>query len=185
MLCTLLAGCRVKRTLRVTSDPPGAVVRLDDERIGETPVSREFHHYGVRNVTVRLDGYRAHCEQIELRPPWYGRFPLDIVSEVLIPIGWKDHRRLRVKLIEGNDRVSPPELRSVFERADLLRLAGPEGPRELPPTRPRQLPILDGDSPEGSDGSDGSDGENSATNSGVPSPSPTPEREGTPDAGAR
>lgn len=135
----------MERTLAVTSDPQGAAVRLDDERIGETPVRYEFHHYGVRHATLRADGYRTHSERIGLKPPWYGRFPLDIVSEVLLPFGWKDRRHLHAELLVGEDRVSLPELRSVFERADILRLAGPEGPRELPPTRPRELPILERD----------------------------------------
>ena len=145
VLLAAVAGCRTERTLLITSEPPGAEVRLDGEAIGATPVQHEFLYYGKRRVTLRCDGHCTHSEEVELKGPWYGRFPFDIVSEVLIPIGWKDRRHLHVELIPGDQVVAPPELRSVLERADALRRAGPEGPRDLPPPRTRTLPPLDAD----------------------------------------
>ncbi len=135
-LAVLAFGCAAERTLRITSEPEGAVVRLDDETIGTTPFDLSFTHYGIRRVTLYKPGFRTHSEQIELEPPWYEHFPMDFVSEILLPFGWKDERKYHVALVRGSEVMTPPSLRSVIERADALRQAGPEGPRDLPAPRP-------------------------------------------------
>ncbi len=129
------------RTLEITSDPPGAEVRLDDSKVGLTPVSIPFEHYGIRRVTLYKEGFRTHSEQIELGPRWYSRFPLDLVTEVLIPLGIDDRRRHHIDLVQGEEVMSLPSLRSVIERASVLRHSGPEGPRNLPETRPTVVPV--------------------------------------------
>jgi hypothetical protein len=134
------ASCRAVRTLKITSEPEGAVVRLDDKTIGTTPVKVPFEYYGRRRVTLYKEGFRTHSEQIDLRAPWYGHFPLDIVSEVVLPFGWKDKRHLHVDLVAGSEEMSLPDLRSVFDRAEALRRAGPKGPQALPEVKPREVP---------------------------------------------
>ena len=128
-----LVGCAADRSLILTSEPPGADVWVDDDRVGVTPVKVEFFHYGTRRVTMRMEGYGTFSQKLEVSPPWYGRFPIDIVSEVLLPIGWDDHHPLHVVLERGEDDLTLPTLRSVLERAETLRRAGPSGPQELPP----------------------------------------------------
>jgi hypothetical protein len=118
-------------------------VRLDGRKIGTTPVTVDFGAYGTRLVTLYLDGYHTHAERIRLKPPWYSRFPLDIISEVLLPLGLRDRRVLRVRLEPGQEVVTRPSLRSVLERADVLRRAGPTGPTELPAPQPRELPPVE------------------------------------------
>jgi hypothetical protein len=127
------AGCRAQRELRITSEPPGAEVRIDDELVGTTPFSLPFIHYGVRRVTFYLEGHQTRSVLAEVEPPWYGRFPVDIVSEILLPFGWRDVHVLHVDLDLGRDIYAGPTLRSVFERAEALRRAGPQGPRDLQP----------------------------------------------------
>ena len=140
LACAVALACAPRRTLVIESTPPGAQVRLDDQvLVGETPLRQPFEHYGIRQVTLYLHGYQTHTERIELDTPWYAYFPLDLVTEVLLPFGWRDTRRLRVDLKPGEEFVSLPTLRSVFERADILRLAGPDGPRNLPPPSIRPL----------------------------------------------
>ena len=73
---------------------------------------------------------------MDLDAPWYGRFPADIVSEVLLPVGWRDRREVRVTLEAQSGAVSAPDFEKVLENAESLRLAGPEGPRTLPPRAP-------------------------------------------------
>jgi len=134
VLCSsVLCGCAAKRTLTITSDPSGALVRLDDEPIGETPMEVEFLHYGTRRVSYSLEGYLTTSVLIEVRAPWYARFPVDIFSEVILPIGWRDDHAVHASLTPGEEQLQPPALRSVLERAEALRRAGPTGPRELPP----------------------------------------------------
>jgi len=136
----LLAACQAKRTLELSTTPPGADVRLDDEFVGRTPVKVAFEHYGTRRVTFYLEGYRTVSKQLELSPRWYAQFPLDFVSEVLLPLGWRDRRRYHEQLVPGEEVLSLPSLRSVIERAAVLREGGPEGPRELPAPGPAVVP---------------------------------------------
>ena len=126
-------GCAAHRTLTVTSDPPGAEVWLDEELVGVTPLEHEFFHYGTRRLTLRKEGFGTRSRQVKIKPPWYGAFPFDLVSEVLLPVGWRDDHPYHFPLVAGEDELTLPTLQSVLDRADALRTAGPDGPRELPP----------------------------------------------------
>jgi hypothetical protein len=41
------SGCAARRTLTISSEPPGATVRLDDRTVGVTPVRVPIVHFGV------------------------------------------------------------------------------------------------------------------------------------------
>lgn len=138
--CACFAGCAAQRELVIRSEPPGAQVRLDDQIVGWTPYTTSFEAYGTRRVTLYRDGYRSASKLIELRPSWYGRFPFDILSEVVVPVGWKDRKFVDVTLEPESGEVTEPDLEAVLERAESLRMATPEGPLKLPPrtnTSPR------------------------------------------------
>src|SRR5262245_40627634 len=135
-----MQGCRAKRYLQITSTPSGAEVRLDDEAVGITPVRVPFEHYGTRRITFYLPGYRTASRRIKLHPKWYGRFPLDILTEVILPLGLTDRRKVHQELVLGEEVMSLPSLRSVIERANALRHSGPEGPRDLPELAPSVVP---------------------------------------------
>jgi hypothetical protein len=128
----LTTGCAARRTLTITSEPPGAAVRLDDELVGETPLVLPFEHYGTRRVTFYRAGFLTESFVVEVAPPWYARFPADFLTEVLFPIGWRDDHPVHADLRAGDDVIGRPTLRSVLERAEILRRAGPAGPRRLP-----------------------------------------------------
>jgi hypothetical protein len=136
----LACGCHARRYLEIHSTPPGAEVRLDDESVGVTPVKVPFEHYGTRRLTFYLAGYRTSSRRIKLDAPWYGRFPFDLVTEVLLPFGWTDRRKVHQELVQGEEVMSLPSLRSVIERANALRQSGPEGPRALPEVQPSEVP---------------------------------------------
>lgn len=135
----LAAACQVERELVITSQPAGAEVRVDGEAVGRTPVNVPYLHYGTRRVTFYLDGYLTQSQVVKLDPRWFNVFPLDLISEVFVPIGWKDLRPIHADMEHGSGAISPPALEGVLERAELLRRSGPEGPLE--PTKPE-----DGDS---------------------------------------
>jgi hypothetical protein len=128
-----LAGCRAERLLRITSDPPAAGVWVDDSYRGTTPLDLPFEHYGTRRVTYRLEGHGTASLRVVVAPPWYARFPVDLFSEVLMPVGWRDEHSVHVVLRASSDELSVPMIRSVLDRAEALRRAGPRGPGPLPP----------------------------------------------------
>jgi hypothetical protein len=140
VLLALAAGCRTHRYMQITSTPPGAEVRLDDQAVGLTPVRVPFDYHGVHRVTFYLPGHRTVSRRIKLRARWYSRFPLDIVTEVLLPLGLTDRRNIHQDLVPGEEVMSLPSLRSVIERANVLRQSGPEGPRALPDAQPSAVP---------------------------------------------
>ncbi len=144
-LLLLGTGCVAKRILHISSEPPGAVVLFNGHGIGTTPLDYEYLHYGTVRVSMQLDGYHTHSEQLRLAPRWYSRFPMDIVTEVLLPIGWVDKRGYHVALETGKDRMNSPLRQSVLDRAQALRTAGPEGPRNLPERVPAEAPSLPSD----------------------------------------
>jgi len=111
-------------------------VRLDETIVGTTPYEHSFEDYGSRRVTLYRSGYRTTSEIVKLSPPWYAYFPLDFISEVLVPIGWKDVHEFEFKLEPDTGPSVEPDLAPVLERAERLRHAGPEGPEAPKPARP-------------------------------------------------
>lgn len=98
IILPLLSGCRGDRILRIESIPPGATVRLDDRVIGRTPLEIDFEHYGQRRLSLYKETYRTYSERLDLRAPWWARFPIDLVTEVLLPLRLDDVREQRIIL---------------------------------------------------------------------------------------
>lgn len=100
---TILCGC-VLRTLTINSEPPGAMVYLDDEPIGETPVTTTFTYYGTRKITlekVDTEGrllYERKVVYEKIKPPFYQILPLDFFSEIVIPMKLKDEHYFNYQL---------------------------------------------------------------------------------------
>ncbi|MDP6538106.1 MAG: PEGA domain-containing protein [Planctomycetota bacterium] len=138
---TPLCGCQVRRVIELRSQPPGATVRLDDRLVGETPLDLPFVHHGTRRVTCTLEGYQPLVRVVEIDAPWWARFPLDLFSEVLLPLGWRDVHRVEIALEPEGGELDESELRALLRKAETLRRAGPTGPRpEQPPPRPGEEP---------------------------------------------
>ena len=53
-----LTGC-VRRTIRITTEPPHALVYLNDQEIGRSAVTTDFIWYGDYDVIVRKEGYKT------------------------------------------------------------------------------------------------------------------------------
>jgi len=152
----LLAGsCAVERVLAVESDPPGASVQLDGQPIGNTPLEHRFQHYGKRLLTINLTGYSTWNRQLALRTPWWSYFPLDIVSEVVLPFGWKDRHEVRAQLVPHVGEVAVGDLREVLRRAEALRsVTNPDADQPAQPASEEsegEAPRDEGEAPPGED----------------------------------
>jgi hypothetical protein len=104
----LLAGC-VERRYVITSDPPGAVVLRNGQPIGATPVDDYYVYYGKYKFTLIREGYETLQVEQEIPSPWYEYFPLDFISENLVPWPIQDVRRFNYKL-EPRLMPSPDQL---------------------------------------------------------------------------
>jgi hypothetical protein len=127
LLAVAAAGC-VQRRMTIRSNPPGALVYVDDYQIGTTPVSHDFVYYGTRKIRLVKDGYETLTVRQPFPVPWYEYFPLDFVSENLIPWEIRDERV--VDLAMAPAAAQPPEL--VVARAEQARLAAGSLPPAVP-----------------------------------------------------
>ena len=117
-ILTLLpaSGC-VRRRLTVRSNPPGALVYVDNQQIGTTPCSVDFVYYGTREIRLIKPGYETLTINQPIPTPWY-EFPgLDFISENLVPTKIRDNRTVMFDL--PPQIIVPPEI--LIERANQLR----------------------------------------------------------------
>ena len=130
-LClTSAVGC-VERRFVIDSDPPGAMVLDESNRlIGFTPVDKTFVYYGKYQFKLVKDGYETLTVTEQVVPPWYERFLIDFVSENLVPINLRDIRRLQYKLCPS--QVVPPE--GLLQEAENMRARGRTIGEPLPPS---------------------------------------------------
>jgi len=114
----LAAGC-VQRRMTIRSNPPGALVYVDDYQLGTTPVSHDFVYYGTRKIKLVKDGFETLTVRQPFPLPWYQYFPLDFVTENVIPWEIRDERVVDLAMVPAAS--TPPE--SVVARAEQVRLA--------------------------------------------------------------
>ena len=84
ILPLFLGGC-VERKLTINTKPQGAAVTLNDEPIGESPVTVSFNWYGDYYVRLQKAGYETLNTHRMLKGPWYDKFPFDFFAQILNP----------------------------------------------------------------------------------------------------
>ena len=89
----LPTGC-VRRRVFVQSNPPGAMLFVDNQQIGTTPCSVDFTYYGTREIRLVKPGFETLTVNQPIPTPWYQVPPIDFVSENLIPTNLIDHRSI-------------------------------------------------------------------------------------------
>ncbi len=109
----LCVGC-VERTLTINTEPQGALVILNDEEIGTSPVTVPFNWYGDYNVVIRKDGFETLKTHRELKAPWYDAFPFDFIAGVILPNRIADSYQWTFELAEKKQ----------ITRDELLQQAG-------------------------------------------------------------
>ena len=110
-------GC-VRRTLTVRTEPQAARVWLNNEEIGESPVTVDFTWYGDYEVTLRKEGYTTLQTHHVVAAPWYQWPFIDFVSEVLVLFEIHDRHELPVYVLEPEVLPEPDDL---VQRAQEMR----------------------------------------------------------------
>ncbi len=116
----LLPGC-VDRKIRVTSDPPGATVWLNDVEIGRTPAEADFTFYGRYDVRLEKDGYEPLWTSRKAGAPiWQWPGP-DLIAEA-IPLRFDDVVEWHFELTPALESTTDPETldADLIERAQQL-----------------------------------------------------------------
>ena len=116
VLGLVAAGC-VERTITVRSDPPGALVYLDDVERGETPCTFPFDFYGTRSLVLHKDNYEVAKQVIEVKAPVHSVFPLDIFFDLLLPATIHENHAYDVVL----QPVTKPDTEKLILRGKELR----------------------------------------------------------------
>jgi hypothetical protein len=125
-----LVGC-VERRYTIRTNPPGALVIVNNEEIGPTPVSRSFVYYGDREISLMLDGYQTQKIIQPVDAPLWDNYVTECFTENLIPYTFRDER-------EFNFQMAPstvPTQNDLLARAENLRAVG----TAPPPPRSRWL----------------------------------------------
>jgi hypothetical protein len=78
----IVSGC-VERQLTINTKPQGALVTLNDEEIGISPVTVSFNWYGDYDVRISKEGYETLKTHRKLKGPWYDDFPFDLFANCL------------------------------------------------------------------------------------------------------
>ena len=84
ILMCLGSGC-VDRRLTIRTTPENALVTLNDEEIGTSPVTVSFQWYADYHVRVTKAGYNTLDTHKKLKAPWYDHFPFDFFAQILTP----------------------------------------------------------------------------------------------------
>ena len=85
LIASLLLGGCVERRLTINTEPRGAIVVLNDEEIGTSPVTVSFEWYGDYNVRISKEGYETLKTHRKLKSPWYDYFPFDFFAQIVNP----------------------------------------------------------------------------------------------------
>ena len=114
--CVLLlgnTGC-VQRSLTIRTDPPAALVYVNDQLKGESPMTFDFVWYGWYRVTLRKDGFDRLDDHRFMRAPFYLWIPLDLVME-LLPFTVRDERTWSYTLnpSEASPTPIPPQIKKL------------------------------------------------------------------------
>ena len=112
------AGGCIERVLTVQSNPPGALVELNGQEMGRTPVTRDFTWYGVYDITLRLEDYQTLKTAAKVYPPIYQWIPFDLVTD-LLPFTVTDHHRLSYALTPAPPASQPSP--GIIDRAADLK----------------------------------------------------------------
>ncbi|OHB61314.1 MAG: hypothetical protein A2167_09040 [Planctomycetes bacterium RBG_13_46_10] len=80
----LINGC-VERKLTINTEPQGAIVVLNDEEIGTSPVTTSFEWYGDYAVRISKEGFETLKTHRNLKRPLHDYFPFDLFANCLSP----------------------------------------------------------------------------------------------------
>jgi hypothetical protein len=136
----VVSGCGVQRTLQIETDPPGALVYLNGDEVGRTPMRKNFLWYGTYDVVIRKEGYETLVKPTKVWTPWWQLPPIDFFAE-MVPGPLVDSHSVRYRLKPlGEQHTDPDKIlaRAVATRG-MLRGSRYTKERESPPaTQPAE-----------------------------------------------
>ena len=120
-----MSGC-LERVIHVTSDPPGALVHLNDREVGRTPVDVPFEEFGTYDVRLELSGFEPVHQGAEAEaPPW--EWPGLDLAAMILPFTFHTDIKWHFKLTPAETDV-----KNLLERANKTKNTFREEPGKNP-----------------------------------------------------
>ena len=116
VLAISAAGC-VNRKLTINTAPQGAIVMLNDEEIGISPVTVAFSWYGDYKIRIEKQGFETLSTHRMLKGPRHDKFPFDFFAEILWPGQIVDEYDWTFELAA----YTPPERDELIRSAQQMR----------------------------------------------------------------
>jgi len=113
--CSVALGGCVERRLFIDTDPPGALVWLNDAQLGRTPVDVRIVHDGTYDLRIEKEGFEPVVTGAKVQGPLLDVVPLDLVVEVL-PTDVRYETRFKLSLRPRDDSEA-----ALLERAEGMR----------------------------------------------------------------
>lgn len=124
--CATLVGC-VERRITLVTDPPNALVYLNNVEVGRSPVTVPFQWYGDYDVRARLDRDEGTPEKPKpvhyifkgnrkTETPWFQWLGVDLFAEIS-PFTFKDEQIWALTLAPQPDKTDA----QLVENAKVLR----------------------------------------------------------------
>lgn len=137
-----LGGC-LERRLHITSDPPGALVHLNDAEVGRTPCQVDFEFYGVYDVRLELEGFEPLMTSAEAKVPAH-ELPVVDLAALILPIKFTNDVRWHFALTPTDADTDAllgraRDLREQLDRPDPVT-AQPEATSAHPPAEGQPAP---------------------------------------------
>lgn len=143
LLAAGAGGC-AQRRLTITSEPSGALVYLNGQEVGRTPMRYDFKWYGDYDVVLRREGYETLKTSRKLNAPLHAVPPIDLLGEM---VGARDVREWNFVMTPVAPGAADPaglfarsaELQGELRSSKYTRLpatAPAEGSATRPTTRP-------------------------------------------------
>ena len=95
----------------------GAMVYVNKQSVGRTPVTCHFTHYGTMEFTIVKEGYEPLTEYRKVRAPWYQWPVIDFFSEVVWPQEITDTKQIDFQL--RPERIMSQD--ELIDRAESMR----------------------------------------------------------------
>jgi hypothetical protein len=124
--------------MTIKSNPPGAVVYLNDQELGRTPLERDFTWYGNYQVEIRREGYETLKTHKWVKAPFWNWVPFDLIANI-VPWQVRDHQTLTFALKPINEAETAPG--PLMERAMQMQGQLQSSPNtRMPSTQPTTKP---------------------------------------------
>lgn len=96
--------------MTIDSKPQGALVYLNGQEVGRTPLTRDFTWYGNYDVILRREGYETLKLHQRVNAPVWQWIPLDLAAE-LMPMRLQDKQHFSYALVPASTQpVDPAEI---------------------------------------------------------------------------